>query len=116
MARSAVRTSPTSRPGATGKGAARWNVASRILAAVPANYLVTSLVTACAARLMAHGLGVNPAEASVAATLLSFVVFATIALFAFGLRSITRLWLWLLVGGAVSGGLLWLSLGMGGRL
>lgn len=116
MAKSAVETSATGRPGATSKGAARRSVMSRILAAVPANYLVTSLVTACAARLMAHGLGVNPAEASVAATLLSFAVFATIALFAFGLRSIARLWLWLVLGGAVSGGLFWLSLGMGGRL
>ena len=100
----------------TNRGIGRWNVASRILAAIPANYLFTSLITACLARLLAHGLTVNPAEASVAATLLSFAIFATVAIFAFGLRSIARLWLWLAAGSAVGGGLLWLSLDMGGRL
>ncbi|WP_324698799.1 hypothetical protein ACLIMP_08790 [Novosphingobium aerophilum] len=100
----------------TGRGIGRWNVTARILAAVPANYLVTSLATACLARLLAHGLSVNPAEASVAATLLSFALFATIALLAFGLRSAGRLWLWLAVSAAVLGGALWLSLDMGGRL
>ena len=116
MARSGVETSAKSRPSDKASGSGRWNVASRILAAVPANYLVTSLLTACVARLLAQCLAVNPAEASVAATLLSFAVFATIVLFAFGLRSIFRLWLWLFVAGALGGGLFWLSPGMGARL
>nr|WP_240511339.1 hypothetical protein [Novosphingobium panipatense] len=102
--------------GGNRRGIGRWNVAARIIAAIPANYLVTSLAAACLARLLAHGLSVNPAEASVTATLLSFAIFATIALFAFGLRSVTRLWLWLTVTAAICGGILWLSLSMGERL
>jgi hypothetical protein len=113
MAKNAANARTT---GPAGRRIGRWNVASRIVAAVPANYLVTSLATACLARLLAHGLAVNPAEASVTATLLSFALFATIALFAFGLRSVSRLWLWLAVSGGVLGAALWLSLGMGGRL
>ncbi len=108
--------SSAAKSGKARSGTGRWNVTARIVAAVKANYLVTSLLTACLARLLAHGLAVNPAEASVTAMLLSFAIFATIALFAFGLRSIARLWLWLAVISAVSGGILWISLGTGGRL
>ncbi|WP_395397846.1 hypothetical protein WBP07_25255 [Novosphingobium sp. BL-8A] len=95
-----------------GKG----NLAARLLAAIPANYALTSLATACIARLLAHGLSVQPAEASVAGTLLSFAIFAVLALFAFGMRSIARLWLWMAVSGAAMAGWLWFSLETGGRL
>ena len=94
------------------KGVSRWNVAARVMAALPANYLLTSIVTACIARL----LPMPPAEASIAATLFSFALFALIALTAFGMRSIARLWLWMVVAAAVLGGGLWLSIEAGGRL
>ncbi|MXO64304.1 hypothetical protein [Altericroceibacterium endophyticum] len=89
-----------------------WNIAARLVAAIPANYLVTSLATACLARM----LPMPPAEASVAATLFSFALFAVIALTAFGLASLTRLWVWMLGAGLVLGAGLWLSLITGGRL
>lgn len=89
-----------------------WNVASRVAAAAPANYVLTSILTACIARL----LPMQPAEASIAATLLSFAIFAGVALVAFAVRSVTGLWLWMLVSGATAAGILWLSLVVGGRL
>jgi len=94
------------------RGVRRWNVAARVVAAIPANYVLTSLATACVARL----LPASPAEASVAATLFSFALFAIIALTAFGMRSLARLWLWMAVATAVLGGGLWLSIEAGGRL
>lgn len=98
----------TSRP----KGASRWNVAARTLAAIPANYVLTSLGIACLARL----LPMRPEEASVAATLLSFALFAMLALTAFAVRSVARLWLAMAGAGLLLGGGLWLSIAMGGRL
>ena len=89
-----------------------WDVAARIVAALPANYLLTSIVTACLARL----LPMHPGEASVAATLFSFALFAVIALIAFAVRSLAALWLWMLGIGAMASGILWLSLMVGGRL
>lgn len=94
------------------KGASRWNVAARVLAAVPANYVLTSLVTGCLARL----LPASPAEASVAATLFSFALFATLALTVFAVRSVARLWLWMIGASVVLGAGLWLSIATGGRL
>lgn len=89
-----------------------WNVAARVAAAGPANYALTSILTACIARL----LPMQPAEASIAATLFSFVLFAGIALVAFAVRSITGLWLCMLASGTAGAGALWLSLTVGGRL
>lgn len=94
----------------------RGTVAARVLAAVPGNYLLTSLATACLARLLWRGFAVDPANASMAATLVSFVLFGAIALAAFGLRSATRLWLWMTGACVVLGGGLWLSLASGARL
>jgi len=94
------------------KRASRWNVGARVLAAIPANYALTSLATAWIARM----LPMPPAEASAAATLLSFVLFAVIALTAFAAQSVMRLWLWMVGTGAFLGACLWLSLVSGGRL
>lgn len=94
------------------KGINSWNVAARVLAAIPANYALTSLAIACAARTVP----MPPAEASVAATLLSFAFFAVIALFAFGMRSTARLWLWMVCAGFLLGGGLWVSILVEGRL
>lgn len=97
-------------------GSARLAVAARIVAAIPANYVLTSLATACLARLLWLGLGVDAANASVTATLLSFALFPVLALTAFGVRSAARLWLWMTLAGLALGGGLWLSLAMGARL
>lgn len=94
----------------------RANVAARLLAAILANYLLTSLATAALARLLWRGLGVDPANASVAAMLASFVMFSVLALVAFGVRSAFKLWLWMIGSGAVLSAGLWLSLASGGRL
>lgn len=90
----------------------RWNVAARVLAAIPANYLLTSLATAWLARVLP-----GPRhEASVAATLIAFALFATLVLTAFAVRSVGRLWLAMAAAAAILGVLLWLSLASGGRL
>ncbi|MFT4054949.1 MAG: hypothetical protein QM681_10615 [Novosphingobium sp.] len=94
----------------------RIEVIARLLAAIPANYLLTSIAAACLARLLWRGLGIDPANASVAATLASFALFATLALVAFGVRSVGKLWLWLAGSGLLLGLALWASLAMGGRL
>lgn len=94
----------------------RCEIAARLIAAIPANYLLTSVATACLARLLWQGLGVDPANASVAATLASFALFAVLALVAFVARSVVRLWLWLAGSGLLLGAALWFSLSMGGRI
>lgn len=90
----------------------RISLPARALGAIVGGYVVASLAVACLART----LPMAPAEASIAATLASFAIFAVIILAAFSARSVLRLWLWL--GGAmlVLGGGLWLSIATGGRL
>ncbi|MFV0622470.1 hypothetical protein ACBY01_00470 [Sphingomonas sp. ac-8] len=95
-----------------GRTRVRIDLTARVLTASLGNYAVTSLFTALVARLWPTG----PAEASMAATLLSFVLFPVLAMTAFAVRSPWRLWLWLAGCGAVLGGGLWLSLASGGRL
>ena len=108
---------PAPRAGKPAQKGISWaNLAARLLAAIPANYLLTSLATASLARLMAHGLGLPPVEASESATLLSFAIFAVLAIVVFSVRSIGRLWFWLVLAGAVMGGWLYLSLATGVRL
>ena len=43
----------------------RCEIAARLIAAIPANYLLTSVATACLARLLWQGLGVDPAKVNV---------------------------------------------------
>lgn len=85
---------------------------ARVMGAIIGGYCVTSLAIACLARI----LPMRPAEASVAATLASFAIYAAILVAAFSARSVLRVWLWL--GGAMlvlGGGLYW-SILTGGRL
>jgi len=102
----------TARNGTIGRG----EIVARLIAAIPANYLVTSAATACIARLLWRGMGVDPANASVAATLISFALFAVLALVAFGARSVVKLWLWLAGSGLTLGITLWFSLSAGARI
>tara|TARA_R100000988_G_C3877053_1_gene106549 strand:+ start:242 stop:430 length:189 start_codon:yes stop_codon:yes gene_type:complete len=61
-------------------------------------------------------LPLRPLEASTAATLLSFLVFALLVLAAFSVRSILKLSIWMTGAGLVLGGMLWVSIAAGGRV
>ncbi|UKK83956.1 DUF3649 domain-containing protein [Sphingopyxis sp. BSN-002] len=87
-------------------------MALRALAAVPLNYAVTAVLTMLIARLLPGG----AAQASIGATLLSFILFAGIAMAAFAVRSTVKLWLGLVVLGVLAGGIDWLLISIGGRL
>jgi len=88
------------------------DVALRALAAVPLNYAVTAALTMLIARLLPGG----AAQASIGATLLSFILFAGIAMAAFAVRSTVKLWLGLVALGLLAGGVDWLLISIGGRL
>ena len=88
------------------------DIAARALAAVPLNYAVTSALTMLIARLLPG----DAAQASIAATTLSFAIFAGIAMTAFAVRSALRLWIGLVAAGLVAGVADWLLIAVGGRL
>ena len=67
----------------------RASVASRVLAAVIGGYLLTALAIAA----LAVYLPLAPVEASLMATMLSFVIYAGVVLWVFATRSIWRVWL-----------------------
>lgn len=71
----------------------RLLVASRILAAIIGGYALTSALSV----LLALLLPVSRSEATLAATMLSFVVYAVVVLWVFAARSVMRVWLTLLV-------------------
>lgn len=90
----------------------RLAVASRVLAAIPLNYGLTAIITG----LLARHLPMAAAEASIAATLASFAIFALIAMAIFHARSTIRVWVWMTGATAVLGGALAMSIAIGGRL
>lgn len=69
----------------------RCQVASRALAAMGGGYALAA-VTASAGALGFQSLGLARADATMAATMLSFVVYTIAALWAFGCASATRAW------------------------
>lgn len=81
----------------------RLAVVGRLIAAVPFNYVLTSMVTA----LLARHLPMATAHASTAVTVMSYAVFAVIAMTAVTAPSSRRLWLWLGSGAATLAALLW---------
>lgn len=85
----------------------RWSVASRVLAGMLGAYCLTSLATA-ALSLVLTRIGMNRVEAVTAATLVSFAIFAIIALSMFHIRSAMRAWAWLIGMAAPLVGLSWL--------
>lgn len=89
----------------------RFAVFARVTAAIPLNYLLTAIVTA----LLARHLPIGRHEASVAALLTSFAIFAGIAMAIFYARSTVRMWLWMSGLTIAFGALLALSLQIGGR-
>lgn len=94
------------------RGAGWRDIAARVLAAVPLNYAVTSALTMLLARLLPG----SAQQASVGATLLSFVIFAGLAMTAFAVRSVSRLWVGLIAAGVVAGLADWCLISWGGRL
>ena len=101
-----------SRAAQISRGAGWRDIAARTLAAVPLNYAVTSALTMLIARLLPG----DAAQASIAATTLSFAIFAGIAMTAFAVRSALRLWIGLVAAGLVAGVADWLLIAVGGRL
>ena len=93
----------------TGNG---WAIAARILAAIPLNYALTSVIVMCLARV----LPLAPAQASMAATLASFAIFACLALGCFAGRSVLGLWAWMVGATLFFGGSAWVSIMLEGRL
>ena len=91
---------------------ARADVTVRIIAAIPLNYGLTSLLTVLLARVLPGG----PAEASLGAMTLSFLIFAGLALAAFAVRSAPRLIGAMLLAAAATGALDWWLIAAGGRL
>jgi hypothetical protein len=69
--------------------AQRWSVVSRVLAAVIGGYVATGLTTVAVSRW----LPLSRAEATHAATLLSFVIYVAIVLAAFHIATAARAWL-----------------------
>ncbi|MGP1717614.1 MAG: hypothetical protein ACTS9Y_10595 [Methylophilus sp.] len=86
----------------------RLMVASRILAAIIGGYALTSALSV----LLALLLPVSRSEATLAATMLSFVLYAAVVLWVFAARSVMHIWLWL-IGAALPSWLLcwWLMPG-----
>jgi hypothetical protein len=92
------------------KGARTWrqrlDIAGRAFAAIVVGYLFASLATAVLARLLPG----PTAEATIAATTLSFAVYAAVAVWCFGDPKAARLWLGLAAGCAILSAILWISL------
>jgi hypothetical protein len=79
---------------------------------VPLNYAVTSALTMLIARLLPG----DAAQASITATMLSFAIFAALAMAAFAVRSVAKLWIGLAAAGLIAGAADWLLIAIGGRL
>ncbi|OYX65173.1 MAG: hypothetical protein B7Y88_10785 [Sphingomonadales bacterium 32-64-17] len=73
----------------------RSSVLARSLAGTLGAYGVSSLFTAALSLVLAR-IGMDRVEAVTAATLLSFAVFALIAMAVFHARSAARAWMWLI--------------------
>jgi hypothetical protein len=71
--------------------ARRLEVGSRVLAAVGGGYVATGLAAAAFARIAP----LSRADATHAATLLSFAIYVCIVLFVFHARTATRAWLFI---------------------
>ncbi|SNR79928.1 Protein of unknown function [Methylobacillus rhizosphaerae] len=88
----------------------RLAVASRILAAVVGGYALTAAI----AILLALVWPIPKAEAVLASTMLSFVIYAAVVIWVFATRSAARAWVGLLVPLAVVGLLCWWLMPGGG--
>jgi hypothetical protein len=102
--------------GSSSGGGAAWrrrgDMALRIIAAVPLGYAVASLWAMALARLLPG----DRAEATAAATLVSFALCAGATMWAFAARSGWRAVWTLALCGLLAGGATWLSIMSSGRL
>ena len=89
----------------------RGDNALRVIAAMPVGYAVASLWAMALARLLPGG----PAQATVTATLVAFVLCAGAAMWAYAARSGWRALWTLVLAGAVAGAVTWVSIQAGGR-
>ena len=99
-------------PTRTGSARQRLHVLARAIAAIIGGYVVTALAVACLARL----LPMRPAEASIAATLASFAIYAGIIVAIFWAKSMLRVCMGLGSALLLLGAALYLSILTGGRL
>lgn len=83
----------------------RLSVASRAVAAILGGYALTALATIA----LAVFLPLSQAEASMTATLLSFVIYTCVVIWVFATRSAVRAWAGILVPIVVLGALVWLQ-------
>ena len=90
----------------------RLDVAARGVAAIFLGYLFAALSTAVLARVLPG----PRAEASMAATLLSFAIYAGVAVWAFADAKTWRVWLGLVAGSGLLAAILWISLTLEPRL
>ena len=103
----AASTRQAGKPRPDNKGAAhRWQIASRVLAASAGGYLVSAVAMSALALAFPALAGAAPAAGVLTGSLLSFVLYAGIAIGVFAARSARRAWAWLAVAGALSGALL----------
>lgn len=85
----------------------RWQVTSRVLAAVLGGYALTSAATV----LLAQVWPLPPAQAVAASTMLSFALYAGVIVWIFTAKRLGTIWLGLVVATAVCAALSWLMLG-----
>lgn len=90
----------------------RLDVFGRSVTAIFLGYLFSALSTAVLARLLPG----DRAEASMAATLLSFAIYAAVGVWAFADAKIWRVWLGLTAGSGLLAAILWISLALEPRL
>lgn len=95
--------SSTTKPGGL-SARYRWTVASRVAAAALGGYALSSAATV----LMALLWPAPKAQAVLWATMLSFVIYTVVVIWAFTTRSATRAWAGMLIGTAVLAALAWL--------
>lgn len=83
----------------------RLSVASRALAAILGGYVLTALMTMA----IAVYLPTTRAEASLTATMLSFLIYGCVVLWVFATRTAVRAWLGIVIPSVVLGVLVWLQ-------
>lgn len=85
----------------------RWMVVSRLLAATVGGYAVANLAAALLAGALPLFTAATLADGVVIATMLGFVVHATVAVLAFTPASAGKVWCWLVAASCAMGVLLW---------
>jgi hypothetical protein len=88
---------PRRRPARAAGGRGRWSLVSRILAALVGGYAFTSLLT-LALTVSLPAFGIPRAEALLAASMSSFLVYTAVIMAVVHASSATRAWRGLLIG------------------